>query len=87
MNQVSLDGLPEDVRELTIRAAEALPRVGYDELPEGEDVYLVEFMGFLDHPIFDALYSVGIYVGDFGIYRVGDLHSRLIPSQRTGAMH
>lgn len=68
-----------EIDELTLRQLEQLPFAEIDEAP-ADRLIVCQIRGFIDHPLFDVIYSAIIYLGDFGIYRVTDIHNWLTPS-------
>lgn len=93
MMQTSLDRsvTPEEFLELTKRSAEWLPYIDpllcqNLEIP-GERLLTVQFHAFLENKQFDAMYETDIYIGDFGLYRIGEIRTYLIPINNLGNRH
>ena len=87
MTHTDLQSLPDHIRELTLRSIEALPVVDADSLRDGEQILVVHLTSLLDNLHFDALCIARIYVGDFGLYRVGDVVHTFTPAKHIGRAH
>lgn len=79
--QLDRQSVSAELRELTKRSAEWLPYIDPALCPNleipGQHLLTFQFHGFLENTHFDAMYETDIYIGDFGLYRIGEI--RRIP--------
>lgn len=71
-----------ELEEMTPRAFESLPFIDpYGPSRDWEftgKIFIPRWYGELDSVFFVAEYSGTVIIGDFGLYRVGPLHTRMV---------
>lgn len=79
---VPIASLPEELRELTLRAFKDLPYADASLLPEDSELVEVHLLGIAESGN-RCIVSCFIYFGDFGMCRCGDVVLDVVPGSRT----